>query len=91
MTKALQALPPRPRAHRIAPGYPTLIAVGLSVSLASCGSGETRAAGAMVPPFDAAGPRADVAITTPDTSRGETPAIDGAEVDGGGQDGESGR
>jgi len=83
MTKALQALPPQPRAHRTAPGYPTLVAVGLSLSLASCASGETKAAGMAPPPFDAGGVRADVAITTPDTSRGEVPAIDGAEVDGG--------
>jgi hypothetical protein len=85
MTKALQALPPEPRAHRMLPRYPTLMAVGLSLSLSAC---TVTPSGATPAPFDApTTPSADATAEIPDAGVDAAATVDGDVFDGGGQDG----
>ena len=84
MAKPLQALPPQPRAHRMPPRYPTLMAVGLSFSLSAC----TGPAGWVPSPFDApTTPSADATAEIPDAGVDAATTVDGDVFDGGGRDG----
>jgi len=84
MAKPLRALPPQPRAHRMPPRYPTLMAVGLALSLSAC----TAPAGGAPAPFDApATPSADATAEIPDAGVDAATTVDSDFLDGGGRDG----
>lgn len=85
MAKPLRALPPQPRAHRMPPRYPTLMAVGLSLSLSAC---TVTPSGATPAPFDApTTPSADATARIPDAGVDAATAVDSDVWDGGGRDG----